>query len=136
MTSEEWKDSSFQVTGAAAEKVRLLATAWKTTENEVILRLLEDFLSHGRGPARAVSPDRLAVHAIYNGNRVEGEFEPHTGRVIIGNGPLAGRAYRSPSGAAIAVVQSLNPTVSPSRNGWNFWVITDTGEFLGSLRRQ
>lgn len=125
---------SISVTDPVAEKVWLLASAWETTEDQVIFRLLEEFLAHGHVPRPSGSRERVAVHVVYNGNRIEGEFEPHTGRLIITTGSLAGRAFRSPSGAAIAVVQNLNPTVSPNRNGWSFWIVTDTGEFLRSVR--
>ncbi|MGH3682246.1 MAG: hypothetical protein ACRDT2_18575 [Natronosporangium sp.] len=135
MSSQGSPAASFQVTGGTAEKVRLLATAWRTTEEQVILRLLDAFLAQGQTRPPAELSDRIDIHAVYTGIRVEAEFEMSTARVLVTSGVLAGRTFRSPSGAAIAVVQSLNPSVSPNRNGWNFWIITDTGEFLGTLRR-
>jgi hypothetical protein len=54
--------------------------------------------------------------------------------VDITNGVLNGRSYRSPSGAAIGVVQALNPEVHPNRNGWNFWFIAENGKTLATIR--
>jgi hypothetical protein len=67
---------------------------------------------------------------------VDGVFHRPSHRLDISTGPLAGRSYRTPSGAAIAVVSSLDQSVSPNRNGWRFWVVSATGEQLETMRDQ
>ncbi|MFE9941722.1 GmrSD restriction endonuclease domain-containing protein [Streptomyces hirsutus] len=75
----------------------------------------------------------VEVHAVYDGRRVNGYYDPSSRTVTIPSGPGRGE-YESPSGAAVAVVRALNPHVSPHRNGWSFWIVTATGEFLQSIR--
>jgi hypothetical protein len=75
----------------------------------------------------------VEVHAVYDGRRVNGYYDPSSRTVTIPSGPGRGE-YESPSGAALAVVRALNPHVSPQRNGWSFWIVTATGEFLQSIR--
>jgi hypothetical protein len=48
-------------------------------------------------------------------------------RVEIIDGPLKGRSFRSPTGAARAVVREYNPRVNDNRNGWGFWQIDNGG---------
>jgi hypothetical protein len=42
-------------------------------------------------------------------------------RVQIVDGPLAGATFKSPTGAARAVVRQYNSNVTDNRNGWLFW---------------
>ena len=86
-------------------------------------------LSPGVAPAAGV-----AVHAVYDGQRTAGVYDQATHRVTISEGPLAGTSYKSPSGAAIAVVTNCRPDVNPNRNGWSFWTVTTTGRLLQTLR--
>jgi hypothetical protein len=83
---------------------------------------------------RAGDGSRVAIHGDYEGRRTKAWFSPSTQRVEIAEGPLAGASYKSPSGAARAVVAHGNPEVNPSRNGWAFWTVTATGAPLQSLR--
>ncbi len=78
--------------------------------------------------------DGVSVHAIYNGTRIDGRYHPATGKLEITSGVLARQVFKTPSGAAIAVVRAHNPGVKPNRNGWTFWVVTETGKLLQSLR--
>jgi hypothetical protein len=48
-------------------------------------------------------------------------------RVEIIDGPLKGRSFRSPTGAARAVLREYNPRVNDNRNGWGFWQIDNGG---------
>ena len=73
---------------------------------------------------------------MYAGARMEATFDPRTRVVAITGGPLSGCSFTSPSGARAAVVRLLNPSVSPIGNGWHFWVITDTGARLHTLRHR
>ncbi|MFG3105070.1 hypothetical protein ACGFZL_31760 [Streptomyces sp. NPDC048182] len=117
-------------------QIDLLARAWSVTPGEAVHRLVEHFQQSS--PAAAPSPppgDRVAVHAIYDGVRTPGLYDPATQTLTITEGPAAG-AYRTPSGAASAVLQALKPHVKPNRNGWGFWALDDTGELLQTLRRR
>lgn len=48
--------------------------------------------------------------------------------------PLPGAWFRSPSGAAKAVVAALKPGVTPNRSGYDFWFVASTGKTLASSR--
>ena len=117
--------------------LELLAASWQTTVGEAVARLIDTFTtaSNPAGETADASP-LVAVHAVYAGTRVEATFDPRTRVVTITSGPLSGRSFPSPSGARAAVVRLLNPSVSPIGNGWHFWLITDTGARLHTLRRR
>lgn len=119
------------------ERVMLLARAWRISPGEVVRRLLDDFVKvDGERPAaQQTEPlDGIRIYADYEGQHVEATFSPATKRVVITSGALAGYSYKSPSGAAIGVVQALNPNVHPNRNGWSFWFIEETGATLQTVR--
>lgn len=66
----------------------------------------------------------VTIYADYEGHRVRARyFEP--ARVEIVDGPLAGQSFKSPTGAARAVVRHYNPGINDNRNGWAFWQIDD-----------
>jgi hypothetical protein len=67
------------------------------------------------------------IHVDYDGRRIAASFDPRTSAVRFADGPLTGKSFKSPSGAAGAVVTRLRPGVDPNRNGWTFWTITGTG---------
>ncbi len=48
-------------------------------------------------------------------------------RVEIVDGPLKSRSFKTPTGAARAVVRHYNPSVNDNRNGWGFWQIDNGG---------
>lgn len=75
----------------------------------------------------------VEVHAVYEGQRVSGYYDPSSRTVTIPSGPGRG-VYEAPSGAAAAVVHALNPHVKPNRNGWSFWTVTATGQLLQTIR--
>lgn len=78
----------------------------------------------------------VLIYADYEGNRTRARyFTP--ARVEITDGPLKGRSFRSPTGAARAVVRHYNPSVNDNRNGWSFWRIDNGGDpraWLQSIR--
>jgi len=114
-------------------RLMLLARAWRITPGDAVSRLLDHF--EGELPEQTPKVDqRLPVHAIYADQRVEGLFDPRNEHLEITTGPLAGRTYRSPSGAAVAVVGLHRKSVNPNRNGWTFWSLTETGELLQTMR--
>lgn len=130
---------SIRVTTFTAARLRLLAAAWETDEEGAINRLIDRMASTGPeapAPEEQITADRVQVHATYEEHRITGLYESPTHSLTVTSSPLEGRSYKSPSGAAIAVVQALNPRVNPSRNGWTFWTVTATGATLQSLRRE
>jgi hypothetical protein len=118
-------------------QVALLAKAWNTSVSDVIRRLLAEFRSED-APSAPAKPKfgEVAVHAIYAGIRTDGLFNQHSGSLTISSGPLAGRTYSKPSGAAVALVQIYSPEVNPNRNGWSFWVVSRTGQRLQAIRHE
>lgn len=100
---------------------RLVANAVESPQEKV-----------GGGESR---PGKVAVYADYAGVRTHGEFESSTSRIEITSGPLAGKAFGTPSQAAVAVVQHYKPDIDPNRNGWTFWVLDDgSGNRLQTIR--
>ncbi|MFD0583063.1 hypothetical protein [Dactylosporangium darangshiense] len=78
--------------------------------------------------------DEVRVHVVYKKTRVDGVFNKANHELRITSGPLVGRTFSSPSNAAIAVVEHLNPTREhPSTNGRTFWIVTATGRTLRSI---
>ncbi|MCD2463544.1 hypothetical protein MBT42_08230 [Streptomyces sp. MBT42] len=126
----------FKLSKEDEAKVTLLARAWDVDGGGVVHRLLEYFESGAGGrdaDAPVVSGGAVGVHARYDGHRIDAEFDPASESVTILAGPAEGR-YKSPSGAATAVLQAYNPGVAPHRNGWSFWVVDASGERLQSIR--
>lgn len=113
-------------------QVALLARAWGVSESEAVQRLVEHF-QHSTTPKRSDRGGTINVHALYEGVRIEGLYDPATESVTVTSGPAQGR-HKSPSGAAAAVLRAQNPKVSASRNGWSFWIITETGSRLQTIR--
>lgn len=107
-------------------------------------------MSHSQVVARLVQQSKAApdpvstpgageqaidVYADYEGHRTPARFHQLTNRVDIVGGPLAGQSFKSPSSAARSVVAHYKPGVSPQRNGWTFWMLSDgSGRFLQSVR--
>ena len=63
-----------------------------------------------------------AIYADYEGHRVRARYIEPT-RVEIIDGPLAGQSFKTPTGAARAVVRHFNPDINDNRNGWTFWQV-------------
>lgn len=117
------------------EQVTLLARAWNTSASDALRRLLAEFRGTRTQPAAAVSAsDEEPVYVIYGGMRTDGLFNRANQSLTITSGPLAGRVFSRPSGAAVALVQMHSPEVNPNRNGWSFWIVSRTGERLQSIR--
>lgn len=106
------------------------------TKGQIVAQLVAAARVRPKPPAerKESSQNGVAIHADYDGHRTRARFITGPGRIEITDGPLAGATYRTPSKAAQAVVGHYKPTVSPHRNGWIFWIITDTGEPLQSVR--
>src|SRR5690349_9209431 len=92
------------------------------TEGGIIRQLIAASTLPTESPQPADSG--VAIYADYEGHRVHAQyFEP--ARVEIIDGPLAGQSFKSPTGAARAVVRHYNPGINDNRNGWAFWQIHD-----------
>lgn len=118
---EEWPEGFFDQAPREAEQILRAAARKRRTQPP---------------PAKADVPtdEGVPIHVDYQGSRINALFDPATEHVTLLSEPFGGRDFRSPSGAATEVVRALNPDVTPARNGWGFWVVSDTGEFLQSIR--
>src|SRR5262249_4616505 len=76
----------------------------------------------------------VAIHADYEGHRTNAMFVRGLGRIDIIDGPMAGRSFKTPSEAAKEVVATYSPSVTANRNGWTFWVISETSAPLQTIR--
>jgi hypothetical protein len=90
--------------------------------------------SPSAAPVRLGGDREVAIHADYEGHRTNAQFIRGPGRIEIIDGPIAGESFKTPSEAAVRVVREYNPEVNPNRNGWTFWVISETGAPLQTIR--
>ncbi|MFB7085520.1 hypothetical protein [Streptomyces sp. NPDC056296] len=111
-----------------------------TTAGEVVARLVRTASVPPSAPA-ATSKEgveegrKVNVYADYEGRRTRGSFDRDTNRIDITSGPLAGQSFKTPTGAARAVVTYYRPDVNPNRNGWSFWLLGDgSGGPLQNIR--
>ena len=101
------------------------------TEGAIIRQLIAASTLPEEGPQPA--DHGVTIYADYEGHRVRARyFEP--ARVEVVDGPLAGQSFKSPTGAARAVVRHYNPGVNDNRNGWTFWQIDDESGKRTSLQ--
>ncbi|WP_329103976.1 hypothetical protein OG792_28350 [Micromonospora sp. NBC_01699] len=116
-------------------ELTLIAKAAGLTHGQAVAFLIEEF-HRASSPAQVSQgvPDGIPVHATYQGQRVEGVFDTATGGLTVTSAPLPGKWFRSPSGAAKAVVAALKPDVTPNRSGYDFWFVNSTGKTLASIR--
>lgn len=117
-----------------AETIRFVARAAGVEEAVVVGRALRALLTAPPAdPTEAADPadpaSEVPIEAVYRRHLTTATYIPATGRVRITSGPLKDTAYRSPSGAATAVMQAANPDRTGSRvSGRRFWRVTATGE--------
>ena len=110
------------------------------SKGQVVAQLIA-LAQTGSGEMEAARIDReppglrtTAIHADYEGHRTSATFVRGLGRIEIIDGPLAGRSFKTPSEAAKEVVATYNPNVSANRNGWTFWIISENGAPLQTIR--
>jgi hypothetical protein len=104
-----------------------------TTPGGIVARLVETASTPADRPEISTE---LAVFADYEGHRTHARYDRTTGRVDITSGPLGGQSFKTPTGAARAVVAHYNADVSSNRNGWTFWTLDDdSGEILDTVRQ-
>lgn len=115
--------------------VRFAARVFAVSESEVVARAVRA-LTEQNDDRPAFDPwTPVDVYGEYEGHRVEGRYVPATRRLIVTSPPVAGVTFKSPSGAATAVVAALNPGRSAAHtNGWRFWHLVSTNERLEVLR--
>jgi hypothetical protein len=129
---------NIKVDTRTAQALDFAANIAGITPGEVVARLVkQNSLPPSDDKTALTAPDgKVPIHADYEGFRNNALFDPATERVDFVEGPLAGQSFKSPSGAAVAVVKHHNPDVDPNRNGWSFWTVSETGEWLQSLRNK
>ena len=91
------------------------------SEGVIVRRLLEGS-THTEDERPRAADQAVAIYADYEGHRVRARYIAPA-RVEIIDGPLAGRSFKTPTGAARAVVRLYNPDINDNRNGWTFWQI-------------
>jgi hypothetical protein len=118
-------------------KLALAAKGAGVTVDEMLERILDVWLSLGEAAKEQHATDggQMTVYAIYQRTRVEALFDPSTGAITGTTAPIKGKQFSSPSGAARAVVEALNPEVSSNRNGLRFWHMTATDKELATTLR-
>ncbi|MFF5084216.1 hypothetical protein ACFY36_44825 [Actinoplanes sp. NPDC000266] len=128
---------SISVDDGTYRDLTLIARAAGITHGEAVT-LLVDHFQRSAGPERTPRPPGavVAVHATYQGHRIDGEFDPATASLTVISDPTPGKWYRSPSGAAKAVVSAIKPGVTPNRSGYDFWFVSSTGKTLASIRNK
>ena len=131
-SAEESPMASIEVSQPTYNRLTDLARAWEISEDATIVRLIDSWKQ--AGPRTADRVDEVPVHALYGGRRAEGIYHPSTGRIDIVSGVAAGKTGLKPSAAAAEVVKVVNPKVNPSRNGWSFWIVNQSGQILQMLR--
>ncbi|MEU3409907.1 MULTISPECIES: hypothetical protein [unclassified Streptomyces] len=119
--------------------IEFAARMGNTTAGEVVARLVRSASVPSSAPAasqKGAEPRRTVdVYADYEGHRTHGSYDRDTKRIDITSGPLTGRSFKTPTGAARAVVAHYKPDVNPNRNGWSFWTLDDgSGELLQTIR--
>jgi hypothetical protein len=114
--------ATIEVDEYTKQTVSFAARMANLTEGGIIRQLIAASTLPEESPQTA---DRgVTIYADYEGHRVRARyFEP--ARVEIVDGPLAGQSFKSPTGAARAVVRHYNPGINDNRNGWAFWQIDD-----------
>lgn len=124
-----------EVADSTFRDLTLIARAAGITHGEAVAFLVDQFhQSSGNAPPDRATHGAVAVYATYQGQRIEGEFDPATAGLTVTSAPFAGKWFGSPSGAAKAVVAAIKPGVTPNRSGYDFWFVTSTGKTLASIR--
>lgn len=128
---------SIEVDGETYRLLEFAAQMSGATPGEVVRQLVATASpSPTRQSSAHPAAHGTAIYADYDGHRTQGRYDPTTTRIDITSGPLTGRSYKTPSGAARAVVAHSKPGLNANRNGWLFWILDDgTGMSLQTIRR-
>jgi len=128
---------NIEVDADTARALTFAARMAGMTPGQLVTRLVAraSLLSAEPGEVpESASDRRVAIYADYEDVRTDALFDVATGRVDVTSGPLAGRGFKTPTGAARAVVAHYKPGVSPHRNGWSFWFLSEDGRALQTIR--
>jgi hypothetical protein len=126
--------ATIEVDEAVKTTVSFAARMAGVTEGEIVRRLI----AASSLEKKELDPGQkgVPIYADYEGHRTRAlYFAPS--RVEIVDGPLKTRSFKTPTGAARAVVRHYNPSVNDNRNGWGFWQIDNGGgprAWLQSIR--
>lgn len=116
--------ATIEVDDGLKRTVAFAARMAGVTESEILRRLIAASSLAAEEPDNA--RNGVPIYADYEGHRTRAlYFEP--ARVEIVDGPLKGKSFKTPTGAARAVVRHYNPSVNDNRNGWSFWQIDNGG---------
>lgn len=121
------------------DAIDLAARVTGMTHSQVVARLVKQARTAPAPahPGGAPGERMVDIHVDYQGHRTSARFDLVTHRVDVVDGPLAGQTFTTPSSAARAVITHFKPGVSPVRNGWLFWLLSDgSGRFLQALREE
>lgn len=115
-------------------RIRFAARVAGIPEAEVVARAVEAYVVDD-APPPVPKWDPVPIYGVYGGRRIEAVFTPATKRVVVTGEPLPGAAFKSPSGAAQAVVRALNPERAVVNvSGWQFWRVVATDARLEVFR--
>lgn len=118
--------ATIEVDEVAKRTLSFAARMAGVTEGEIVRRLIAANALEVEEEEEDPRQEGVVIYADYEGSRTRARyFAP--ARVEITDGPLKGRSFRSPTGAARAVVRHYNPSVNDNRNGWSFWLIDNGG---------
>jgi hypothetical protein len=125
--------ATIEVDDSSKRTLSFAARMANVTEGEIVRRLIADSSLAAEEPNPGLKG--VPIYADYEGHRTRAlYFAP--ARVEIVDGPLKGKSFKTPTGAARAVVRHYNPRVHDNRNGWGFWQLDNGGPrvWLQSIR--
>jgi hypothetical protein len=116
--------ATIEVDDGTKRTVSFAARMANVPEGEIVRRLIADSSLAVEEPDHRLKA--VPIYADYEGRRTRAlYFAP--ARVEIVDGPLKGKSFKTPTGAARAVVRHYNPSVNDNRNGWGFWQLGNGG---------
>lgn len=125
---------TIEVDDQTHRSLELAARMSNSTAAQVVARLV-DQASMPKPVDEHADRATLFVYADYEGHRTHASYDPETKRVDITSGPLGGSSFKTPTGAARAVVGHYKPSINTNRNGWLFWSLNDgSRRLLQSVR--
>jgi hypothetical protein len=126
---------AYEISSANHQKLALAAKGAGVSIDAILERILDVWLAQDEVPEarRSMDGDQIPVYAIYRSTRVEALFDPKTEGMTGTTAPIEGKEFASPSGAARAVVEALNPKVNSNRSGPRFWRVAATGKELATM---
>ena len=124
--------ATIEVDDETKRAVAFAARMASASEGEIVRRLVA-----GSTDQPLTESEGEPIYADYAGHRTRALFFAPA-RVEIIDGPLEGTSYKTPTGAARAVVRQYNSKVNDNRNGWGFWQLDRPGPrtWLQAVRPQ